>query len=66
MQVTNSGVVIRFFRSFEHLATTNIVVLSTRLAVPKQSFLNLLRQNGRRVTKVYLQATMVSLNALTT
>ena len=29
------------------------LVLSTRLAVHKQSFLNLLRQNGRRVTKVY-------------
>ena len=27
--------------------------LATRLAVHKQSFLNLLRQNGRRVTKVY-------------
>ena len=26
---------------------------SRRLAVHKQSFLNLLRQNGRRVTKVY-------------
>ena len=31
------------------------LVLSTRLAVHKQSFLNLLRKNGRRVTKVCLQ-----------
>ena len=31
---------------------TASLVLSTRLAVHKQSFLNLLRQNGRRVTKV--------------
>ena len=38
MHVTNSRVVMRFSRSFEHLVTTNIVVLSTRLAVPKQSF----------------------------
>ena len=29
------------------------LVLSRRLAVHKQSFLNLLKQNGRRVTKVY-------------
>ena len=32
---------------------TASLVKRTRLAVPKQSFLNLLRQNGRRVTKVY-------------
>ena len=29
------------------------LVLSKRLAVRKPSFLNLLRQNGRRMTKVY-------------
>ena len=29
------------------------LVLSMRLAVHKQSFLNLLRQNGHRMTKVY-------------
>jgi len=32
---------------------TSSLVVSTRLAVHKQSFLNLLRQNDRRVTKVY-------------
>ena len=32
---------------------SGIFLLRTRLAVHKQSFLNLLRQNGRRVTKVY-------------
>ena len=32
------------------------LVLSTRLAVHKQSFSNLLRQNGRRMTKVYLRS----------
>ena len=32
---------------------TASLVERTRLAVHKQSFLNLLRQNGRRVTKVY-------------
>ena len=29
------------------------LVLSTRLSVHKPSFLNLLRQNGRHMTKVY-------------
>ena len=41
------------FVSEELCLCTASLVLSTRLAVHKQTFLNLLRQNGRRVTKVY-------------
>ena len=42
------------FRRFKKLCLcTPSLVLSTRLAVHIQSFLNLLRQNGRRVTKAY-------------
>ena len=37
------------------------LVLSTRLAVHKQSFLNLLRQNGRSVTKVRCLTLLVML-----
>ena len=34
------------------------LVLSTWLVVHKQSFLNLLRQNGRPMTKVYDEVTL--------
>ena len=43
------------FRTRNRPLSRGGLVLSTRLAVHKQSFLNLLRQNGRRVTKVCLQ-----------
>ena len=49
--VTRHPFCLRKFEKF--CLCTASLVLSTRLAVPKQSFSNLLRQNGHRVTKVY-------------
>ena len=39
------------------------LVLSTMLAVHKQSFLNLLTQNGRHVTEVYCLTLMTIVSA---
>ena len=47
-------------RRFKKLCLcTASLVLSTRLIVHKQSSLNLLRQNGHRVTKIYSQISIL-------